>query len=224
MSPRSRRALLASVATGVSVLAGCSDTDRAPPTATSTNSLTETVTSTDPPATTSTDSPTGTPNEEPCVDGGETRYRLGEYHEVSFWRLTVSSLELLTTLETDDGTIYELPDDKQVALVTLGLKNTTDDTVVWSNGNNWGFITAPCTFYRPQVDVYEDSPKSQLDGDELQQVEHVRQYAPDGQPFDAGERGEAWELTVLPRDVPRDQLEIGFRWSDTQFPIRWIPR
>ncbi len=140
---------------------------------------------------------------------------------MSSWRVAVTDVQLLTTLELDDGTTEEPPDDEQLALATVAVENRTDEGTVWSVGNNWGFVAASCDLYEPQVDVYDD--RRDLNVKRLRQVDHQKQWTPDGYRLAAGERGRAWYAALVPRDVTLSDVEVGFRWDDEAFRVRWVP-
>lgn len=220
-----RRALLAALA----AFAGCgsqtgpgADTTPSPTRTAGTPATATPAAGTPTPTATDHPSPTDTPN-GPCLGGGETRYDLGEFHEVSFWRVAVTGVQLLTTPELDDGTTEELPDDEQLALATVAVENRTEEGTVWSVGNNWGFVAASCDLYEPQSDVYEERRINELSVKRLRQVDHQKQSTPDGFRLAAGERGTVWYATVLPRDVTLGDLEVGFRWDYEPFRVRWVP-
>lgn len=141
------------------------------------------------------------------------------------YRLTVTEVELLTTLELDDGTTHELPEDRQVALTTYLVENHSEDSIRWTGPGLWAYVVAPCSVYDVEGGFYPDQRGTSLGITDLRQVEHFLQDRSHGAGVAAGERRRFWHSTVLPRDVVLADVEVGFRRElSGPLPVRWVPR
>lgn len=210
-----RRNILA--LTGSLLLAGCSNespTDTQPrESATDTTTRTRTQESTASPTRMETDTPSL---------GVRHTYSFGEWHSTDKWNIAVQSLDLTTTFRVDDGeSTYEMPDEKQLAIAPTAVENTTDIRRGWSVRSD--FITNEPTVYESQMAFDHPEFENVVEIDELQQVDHKRQFLPEALPVDPGETARVWPVAVIPRSLSRQQIQVGMTNSppDLRYPIRW---
>jgi len=59
---------------------------------------------------------------------------------------------------------------------------------------------------------------------DLKRIKTSRQWGTEAYPVDAGQTVTVWELFVLPADVTRDELSVGFNPNSNDgppYPVRW---
>lgn len=169
----------------------------------------------------STGSPAPTETETPTLDVRH-RYSFGEWHSMDKWNVTVRTLDLPTTFRVDDGeAAYEMPADQQLALATAAVENTTESRRGWSG--RFGVITDDSAVYESQMAFDHPEFEDSVDVDDLQRVDHQRQFQPQALPVDPGETARVWAVAVIPRSLSRRRVHVGLETppADVRYPVRW---
>lgn len=216
-SPISRRSTLRlGVVSLLSVFSGCSAISDTP---TSEQSSADRSTET---AMTPTEPPTSTAST--TVATVATQYQFGEWHTDDDWKVTVQDIELSTTITTEDGSTHSMPTDEQLLIVTVRVKNVGSGTDEFST--HWFTALVGDTPYSEQLSISNEEAGWSIPRDDIEQVEHSRQWMASGYPVEPGETVTAWSVFQIPRNVTRQELSIGYNWnreSDGPYPVRWIP-
>lgn len=151
----------------------------------------------------------------------EDEYSFGEWHDLNDWAVTVRSLDLTTTFRVDDAErTFEMPDDQQLAIATVEVKNDSTRRG-WSAP--FGFVVDGTTVYETQMSFDHPEFTHEVDIRQLERVEHQHQFQPEGLPVDAGETERLWAVAVVPRLVSRQRVQVGLEVGpdDVLYPVRW---
>lgn len=156
--------------------------------------------------------------------GVTDEYSLGEWHTMDDWKVAVQSFELTATFRTDDAEeTFEMPADEQLAIATAEVENTAAGRRGWAIP--FAFVVDRETVYKSQLSFDYPEFEYEVDIQQLERVEHQRQFQPEGLPVDSGETERLWAVSVLPRSVSHQQVEVGLETApdDVRYPIRWVP-
>lgn len=205
-------------------LAGCNGTQSSSSTTSPPNGTPSSTT--ERPTASTTTAPDQTGDEKTPNLVVEQRYPLGESHSVRDWTIAVTSVPLETTfqLDHDQGT-FQMPEDEQLAVVTVQITNRTDSQKAWTDAPF--VLIADAGLFYEQLGFDHPDFDEPVQMDDLTQIDHVRRYAPSGHPVEGGETDRSWVLFVLPRALDRKQIEVGFDGDfddDVGYPIRWVPK
>lgn len=155
----------------------------------------------------------------------EQRYRFGEWHSDENWRMTVTSLSLKSTFGIDGEEMsYQMPDNEQLAIATLKIENTASTMDQWPDGG-FVFVLDESNVIRPQMDFSHPEFENDVNIVELQRVQHADQQYPEGMSVESGETRKLWHVSVVSRDIRRENVQIGYSGipiGGNDYPIRWI--
>lgn len=156
--------------------------------------------------------------------GVETEYAFAERHAWNHWELTVTALDLTTTLRHGyHEETYELPDDEQLAVATVNVTNDGSHNRSWFAGR-FAFVLGDQRVVEPVFDI--EYPEDDTPIVVLPRVEHARQYETAGLPVGYEETEQLWLVSTFPRTVRRDEVGIGFdssEFDEKRYEIRWVP-
>lgn len=228
-----RRGFLTTVG-ALSLLPGCNDRSNDPGTdsARQTSTLAKssvtvpTETSTEPTpetATQSTLTPTHTATSSPTHTPEVVRYDVGSLHINSNWSFGVTSIELSQSFRVDDdATLYEMPEDEQLALIPVSVQNRTEDRDRWVSG--YFSLVAQDRTFDPKYRLTHPNFDNRKYIYELRAVEHADQFQTHGYILEAGERGTVWVVSVLPSDVTKHEIQVVYeeeRRGERNFRAIW---
>lgn len=210
--------MLATLA-GIASASGCLTTNRATDSSTGTSRTTTTETSTL--------SRTASCN-PPSTDVNVSWYEVGQWHTVTSgtkdgWLLTASSVELTRTFHHEKaGETYRMPDDEQLAVVTSKVGNPTSETDTWESGEEFVVIPPDGAGRAPVSSL--DHPEGPFRVANLERVGHSGQYTPEGYVIESGRIRRLWWVTVVPRDLERSSLQVGFDspGDPEVYDVRWL--
>lgn len=61
---------------------------------------------------------------ETVTASGTTHYAFGQWHVDGFWQFSVERFELTSTIETDDGEVFELPAETRLGFLATKVRST----------------------------------------------------------------------------------------------------
>lgn len=156
------------------------------------------------------------------VGQAETQYRLGTAHVHAGWKFAVVNFELTRQFQVNDES-YEMPDGKTLGIATIHVENQPSEKRGWSGVPL--AVIFDGNIYEKQRGFNHPTFSDYVVMDELKGIGTARQYAPSAYPVEPGETVTTWELFVLPEDVTRDEISVGFGSSsddEMTYPVRWI--
>lgn len=236
----SRRQILAVVSS--IGLSGCSTLSSDSPTSsvTSTRSPTDTTRTRSPNETTTqssttTDTTTATEQAETCSGSPESTASdtgdccpFGAWYEtspggVTDWRITVSGLETITSLELPDSDKeYAVADDTKLAIITTKIHNTSSSGDTWRHAHDFVIPLSDGSIAKPQPGYEPPESSEFIEMEEMKQIEHAAQYSAEGGPVQSDEIRRFWWIVPIPRSTNREEIRIGFAPEGN--PVCWKGR
>lgn len=157
----------------------------------------------------------------------ERRLTLGEWYTDERIRYTVTGIELRRTVTTIDDVTYELAENKQLVVITIGLRNL-DTKIRTLLADTFVCLVGPRVFHE-RYKIPVPGRADELDTGSLQQAfetGYPGQWTAEGLAVDPEETAETFAVFVVPGSTVERDIQIGYNpgGPDGPFPVRWIPR
>lgn len=170
---------------------------------------------------------TSTSTFESVTTKPEEQLSIGEWHTDSKISYSVTGLELLRTVKTFDGATYSLPENKQLVIITIGLRNL--DTKIRTLLAHTFVCIIESKVFPERHEIYIPEREEEVDTGSLHQARETGypgQWTAEGLAIDPEATAETFAVFVVPSSTARQAIQIGFDPGSPggPYPVRWRPQ